>query len=282
MNMYRYAMAFFVALGLSAIAHWRTDLFSRSKIDVPLLDQPDSISALDFEWPLRFRYLGKGRQCFAFESRDGRFVLKFFDRTNLDQPWQRFLPFSFAKKEREMRRWEDKVRIYPESYRLALEKMPEETGLIVVHQGISSIRYPTIEIIDKASRHFFIDLNRVPFVLQKKGSGKLLSHLSHAQSPLEFENMIEQFLAFHMKRISLCIADGDRDIKRNYSWKGETLLYIDPARFSLEKKMKEGRRFEREWWGCTYRLRSWIAKNRPDKLEYFDRRVEQCKRKTAL
>ncbi len=248
---------------LSGVALWRTD-FSPEKIQIPLLSEEDPSPLLDFAWPKAFRYLNRGAQCFAFESEDRKYVLKFFNRDQLELS-------PFLREKNKVRRVE-KIRIYPESYRLALEKLPHETGLIAVHQGISQKRYPTVIVIDKASREFTIDLNTVPFVLQKKGNGTFLERLKGPDLP----SILDQFFAFHTKRISLRIADGDRDIKRNYSWAGDELLYIDPARFSYEENLKNPERNRLEWWKATYRLREWLVKNASEQLDAFDTKLKEA------
>lgn len=280
MRILQFGILFLLVIIVKGFVVWRTDFFSLASIQIPFLAQNDSDSLFKDTWPQTFRYLARGRQCFAFESKDGRYVLKFFDRTHLNPSWKRFL--SASHHQREMKRWADRVHIYPESYRIALEKMAEETGLLIVHQGHSSLKYPIVELVDKASRHFSIDLNTVPFVLQKKGTGKLLNRLSKAESQEELTGMIEQFLAFHSKRIGSFIADGDRDVKRNYAWNGDDLLYIDPARFSFQKNGWQPERYNREWWGATYRLRRWISKNAPERLAYFDEKVNEYKNLSLL
>jgi hypothetical protein len=264
MNVPRFFIVFLIAALLSGLALWRAD-FSINKIQIPLLCEPDPRAPLNFEWPKNFRYLNQGAQIFAFESEDGKHVLKFFNRDQLKIP-------KFLSRKNKIRR-KEKIRIYPESYRLAFENLPEETGLLAVHQGVSEERYPTVEVIDKASRKFSIDLNAVPFVLQKKGKGTLLGELDADKSKLL--TFFDQFLAFHAKRISLRIADGDRDIKRNYCWIGDQFIYIDPARFFYEEDLRNPERMQLEWWKATYRLRQWLAKYAPEQLAAFDAKVEK-------
>lgn len=243
-----------IACVLSLIAIWRTD-FSLETIEVPLLQIQDPEPRNTFIWPKKFRYLNRGAQVFAFESEDGNYVLKFFNRNQLRL--SRFLS------DKELRRRKEKIRIYPESYRLAFQMLPDETGILALHQGKASQQYPVVEVTDKASRTFQIDLNLFPFVLQKKGTGRLLDRPS-----------IDQFLAFHAKRIGYCIADGDRDIKRNYSWIGDNLLYIDPARFFYEERLKDPERRALEWWRATYRLREWLVKHAPEQVNDFDAKIQ--------
>jgi hypothetical protein len=151
--------------------------------------------------------------------------------------------------------------------------LKEETGLLAVHQGSSSILYPKVEVINKASRSFFIDLNAIPFVLQRKGTGSLMKPF--LTDPSKLPSFFDAFLSFHAKRIRCRIADGDRDIKRNYAWIGDSFLYIDPARFFYEEKLTHPECLRREWWKATHRVRRWLSQNAPDQLAPFDAKAEQ-------
>ncbi len=233
----QYFIVFTIAAFLSGLAIWRTD-FSIDKIQIPLLSERDPYALADFEWPKKFRYLNQGAQIFAFESEDGKYVLKFFNRDQLKIP-------PFMSRKNKIRRLE-KIRIYPESYRLAFDTLRRETGLLAVHQGMSSVLYPTVEVVDKASRSFFIDLNAIPFVLQKKGTGTLMKRF--LTDPSKLASFFDEFFSFHAKRIYFRIADGDRDVKRNYAWIGDEFIYIDPARFFYEEKLGNPERIRLEWW----------------------------------
>jgi hypothetical protein len=111
-------------------------------------------------------------------------------------------------------------------------------------------------------------LNTVPFVLQKKGTGALMRRFLREQTKLA--PFFDQYLSFHAKRIQSRIADGDRDVKRNYAWIGEEFIYIDPARFFYEEELQNPERIRLEWWKATYRVRRWVSQNEPGQLAAFD------------
>lgn len=252
-----------VALGLSAIALWRTDGFSPQSIQVPLLASKDPVFE-EVSIPTSFRYLSRGRQAFVFES--GDVVLKLFDINDLKKPFSARFP---RNSEKARIRWTEKLRIYPESYPLAATYLADQTGVLVVHLGISEKKFPVVKLVDKASRCFEVDLNAVPFVIQKKGSGSFYKSLKLGR----LDQMIDAYLSFHQKRIALNIADHDRDIKRNYCWNGNSLQYIDPARIFYEPRMSDPKRRKLEWWKATHRLRKWLSKHAPDRVESFDNKV---------
>jgi hypothetical protein len=256
-----------VAALLFGLLEWRSDGFSPSAICIPLLGSRDpSQEPLTFEWPREFSYLGRGKQAFAFESTDGNYVVKFFDRHRMELPW-----YHIFATQKWINRRKSKQKLYPESYRLAYAKMREETDLLHVHMGPSSEIFPTITIKDKASRRFQIDLNQVPFILQKKASIAFLDQLSHSKhNKEELRSWLDQYISINLKRISLSIANKDKHIKDNYRCEKKRLVYIDPGRYYVEQELLNPEFLKSEWNKATYELRAWIAQNVPSELVYFD------------
>jgi hypothetical protein len=260
-----------LTLSLTLLALYRTDGFDPAEIATSLVERPDPLCSSCIEWPKKFQYLGKGRQQFAFESLDGRYVLKFEQQK---KGLQRIYEASFFPTLKQRSRWEKKSSLYREAYRLAFEHLREETGVEVLHRGKSELVFPTVELCDLASGVVHVDLNQVPFVLQKKGGLSFLEALSlHKKGPL-FAKLLEEFLSFHEKRIFLQIGDGDRDLKHNYRWEGGKLLYIDPGRFFFHGAW-DVVSFEKERFNAVYRLRKWLLKEAPEWLAWFDAKVEE-------
>ncbi len=259
-------IACLVACSLAALALHRTDGFSLQRCQISLLESQDPLESIAIAWPQRFHYLARGKQVFVFASVDGQYVLKLFDQRNLQDRWYAHLPGVVHLVEERKLRWAQWQAMYPESYRLAHAMLPNETGVLLVHLGRSLVAYPTIELIDKASRSHRVDLNQTPFVLQKRGTGTLLGRLQACSGdPFKLRALLEQYLVFHAKRIGLGIADRDRDIKNNYAWDGDTLLYIDPAQFVLKSESKE-----HAWRAATTPVRKWLVRNAPSAVPWFD------------
>ena len=88
-----------------------------------------------------FYFLGKGRQCFAFASKDGKYVLK-CPRTNIYKIpfWARVLPVK-AYREKIRADKNKRQRFVFESFRLAQEELQDVTGMIAIHLGKSEQGY---------------------------------------------------------------------------------------------------------------------------------------------
>ena len=260
---------FFLAITalLLALLEWRSDGFSPNAICIPLLPTEDlPQQPLAFEWPKEFSYLGKGKQAFAFESTDKSYVLKFFDRHRMELPWYHI----FATKKWVNRR-KSKQTLYPQSYRLAYEKMREETDLLHVHMGPSQETFPIICITDKAFRRFQIDLNQIPFILQKKASLSFFDQLHLVKDKQEeLQSWIDQYISLNRKRISLLIANQDKHIKNNYRCEKGRLIYIDPGRYYINEELLNFEFLKDEWYKATYELKAWMTYNAPSEIVYLE------------
>jgi hypothetical protein len=130
-------------------------------------------------------------------------------------------------------------------------------------------------LVDSSSRSFEIDLNEVPFILQKKAESSLPELLMKAREEGTIGDLLEQFLSIHRQRISLCIADYDRDIYENYGWDGKRLIYIDPARFYREQNLADPLLCLAEWFKVTEPIRKWLLENARGELPSFDAKINQ-------
>jgi len=254
-----------------AFLSWKEPSFSE-RIQVPLLKEVDPLTSTSIVWPKTFRFLARGHQVFAFESEDEQFVLKFFDREELEDHWYDHLPFRSSKKRD--RRLKERVQVYPESYRLAFEWFRDETALLAVHQGISSVQYPKVTLVDK-SGPIEVDLNKTPFILQKKVRSSLPALLEKANREGTLSNLIDQFLEIHRQRISIQIGDYDRNIRDNYGSDGERLIYLDPARLHIDKNLLDPTICLAEWIRVTDPVRKWLKQNAAEEVGLFDIKIEQ-------
>jgi hypothetical protein len=107
---------------------------------------PDVVRPLAAQ-PLFF--LGEGKQCVAYETADGHYVLKLFKKN------------SRKKKQKQLEE-------YVAAGLIARTILPEETGLIAFVCGKQSFPLPTVTVLNKRGRIEKICLQDVPFSLQKK------------------------------------------------------------------------------------------------------------------
>lgn len=252
-----------VAIGLSSIAYVRTDGFSPSQIQATLVSKGSLPSAETTALLSQsFHYLGKGRQCFVFESQDQKYVLKFFNQKYLQTPWY---GFGENPEKRERRR-----HFYENSYRIAYSELGDQ--ILYLHLA-ATVGLPTLHLKDKASRSFSLDLNQIPFVLQKKGipfySALEEIYIKEGREGLFRE--IDTFLAQIAFRISKNIADWDQDVEHNWGYVDGTLFHLDPGRLFYDESLKEEMREKTEWTRGTRKFHKWLSLNYPEAAEYLSK-----------
>lgn len=265
-----------VAGALSSIALYRTD-FSLSKIKAPLRSDPST----PFPQELKefgsqpFSFLGKGRQSYVFVSIDGAIVLKFFNRSYMEMPWCAHLNSAAWQKIEKSKRALRK-KFYFQSYLTAEQALKNETGLLYVHLGPSQ-DLPTVHLIDRASRSFFIDLNQVPFVLQRKGDllKDSLQKFSKEKRDGVVAGIIDDLFQLVQKRVTLGISDKDHDFEHNFAYLNGKLIQIDPGRLLEGVDFTNNEIKRHEWWAGTHRLRKWLEKEYPHLVSVFDMRLAQ-------
>ncbi|HSX38889.1 MAG TPA: hypothetical protein VLE95_08750 [Chlamydiales bacterium] len=256
----------------SLFLYFQVSFFTIGMISAPLFaPSAETPSAEAFEaLSQSYFYLGKGKQAFAFTSRDGKWVLKFFNQKYF-QPGIRSL---FSEKERIKRA--KRKQFYLESYPIAQKMLSDETGIVYLHFGVSSTPLPKASVTDWWGRRHVIDLNKAPFVLQKRANPLYPSFNELSQK--ELECAIGEFLSIVASRIDKKIADGDHHVEHNYGMLGKHIIQIDPGRLYFHEHLWEREHLDHEWWSATHQLRKWLKKNHPECLISFDRQIETSRK----
>jgi len=265
----RYAWVYSICIGmcLSGIALWRGE-FSVGLISVPMQTVGHEMDAEETAQILQqpYHFLAKGRQTFVFESQDRKWVVKFFNNKYLRMPWYSFLLWDQDKeREKRERRWS----FYLHSYGLAAKYLKEQTCIVYLHDGKTS-GLPVIRVQDQTGRRFSIDLNCVPFVVQKKGD--LLCDRLSIHNKGQCTQMLNSFLELIAIRISLGIADADHDVEHNFGYMNGRVFHLDPGRLFTED-LSDPARQAHEWWSATHNLRKWLEQNAPEVLLDFDEQI---------
>ncbi|MES2272650.1 MAG: hypothetical protein V4487_00460 [Chlamydiota bacterium] len=263
-----------IAATLSWVALIRTDGFSLNLIQGSLhvsanLPIASSVLAL-LKQP--FVYLGKGRQSFVFESEDQKTVLKFFNQKYFQLPWYTHLPLpkEWQRKEKEKRAL--RKDFYLHSYTIAFEKLKEETGILYIHLAPTPAELPSIQAKDKASAIYTLELDRLAFVVQKKGtpfySALDSSYAKEGMAGLKRD--IDLWIQTISRRIDQKIADADHDVEHNWAILDGRPFHLDPGRLYYDDTLSEPGRLKQEWWAATHSFRKWLKKRYPDAVAHLD------------
>lgn len=239
-------LSILTCIGLQKFCRSKTDGFAETKIhsDMPFYKEfqtsPLSIQQLDkieqvLDQP--FYYLGKGAQCYAFESKNGQYVIKFLRLDRLcpstifsEIPLPSFL--EKYRKERLDRKFGELSRDFI-SYKTAFELLKDYTGLEYVQLNKDGPIDKKIKVYDKINVLHEIDLKQLQFMIQKKadlfyvGMQKILDNnqIETAQT------IITQLIEYLCLRSALGFYDKDPDINTNFGIYDGSMMQIDVGRF---------------------------------------------------
>lgn len=266
--MKRIGFILFVACGLCGVVHIRTDGFSLRLIEGELFAEQTDPLTEEMEKILvqPFHYLNKGRQCFVFASKDGKYVVKFFNQHFFRLPWY----VSFIKKEKAKRAL--RRNFYEQSYTIAYREFGEE--ILYLHLGPADRHLPIIQLLDKAGREHNVDLHHIPFVLQRKGSSFYagLDAIYEKEKLMGLYREIDCFLRAVAVRIEKHIADDDSDVEHNWGYVDGHIFHLDPGRLYYDEDLAESARFKIEWNRATRTFHKWLKSHYPEASVYFEKR----------
>ncbi|HAB99525.1 MAG TPA: hypothetical protein DCE71_06870 [Parachlamydiales bacterium] len=241
------------------------------------LDQ--SVSAL-LEQP--YTYLGRGHQCYAFGSEDGRYVIKLprYDRYRLSF-FLRACPFSAIRPYREMIRTdiEKRQKVLLESFRLAFEELKEETALLYLHlHKTDHFQHPLV-MKDRVGRTNRLDPNQTAFILQEKKPIMMASFQDRLQAGDRkgAEEILDAFLDVVSVRFQKGIYNKDPSFLRNFGWDKGKGIQIDIGSFyrKPDQSFQEAR--EKSFQETIAHVRNWLSEVDKEMLYTFDQKTERIK-----
>lgn len=268
-------------LSYNSIDNWqqkRTDGFTLAKItsslsfnphwvtpSLELEEQRQLAAALDQE----YTYLGAGGQCFAFVSADDKYVIKFFKFFRRKAPFYADFPMPSSLKqkvEQKVKKRQEKLERDFRSYKLAIEDLKDDTGLIFAHLNKTKNLRKDLPIIDKAGRKFTLNLDEREFIVQKKAD-LIYPHIKALMASGETEKaktLIKNLLTLLIKRSEMGIFDEDARIHRNFGCIGEEVILIDAGRLRKDPSITDPQKYMRDIHQITERFIVWLGENYPE------------------
>lgn len=213
----------------------------------------------------KFYYLSKGSQVYAFESEDHEIILKFIRQHKYKTPFWMDL-FPSLKKHL---RGESRLNKYLESYRLAYEKLADETAVIYLH--LAGEFPKKLLLVDACKREFEVDASEIVFILQKKGKvlPKEMTKLKGQKE--ELFNLLQNFLKLENKLHQKSIVDHDPHALKNSAIVEDEVIRMDLGNF---KYFHSTERSVHLFLKKIKKFRNWLVKNRPDLIKEFDAAVK--------
>ncbi len=203
----------------------------------------------------RFYLIGKGAQFFAFESEDKNSVLKLFKAHHYLPTISKRLHAFFSPSHQRRERWNNKFLETCACYELAFEKLKNETGLIALHFNKTEDQDLTVTLVD-GIKEFTVDLNELPFVLQKKAI-LLPDYLKQLSSKEEQIRAIEAIKQLFAERTKKKITDARQSLRINYGFIDGKVVQIDPGKIYHDEQLDTRAEMER----LNARVDQWVKKH---------------------
>jgi hypothetical protein len=261
----RYLLAFFIlAGGLYYFGRSPAPGFSYSQVSSTLAPQAEwAIPAPSSEekeqlqqlFSRPFKFLGEGAQAFAFESSDGKYVLKFFKMRRFTPSWQDHLCPHVVKRRLKNLKW-----VF-NGYKIGYDEFRKETGLVFIHLAKTDHLNQKVTLLDEKGREHQIDLDKTEFILQEKA--ELIFHRLeklYAQGDVaKAEKAIASVLDLVKLRIAKGYADRDKAVSNNYGFVGDKAIQLDIGRLYQGVPKKGGK--ERQLLHVKKRIDRWKREN---------------------
>ena len=223
-----------------------------------------------------FHYIGRGRQCFAFESADGKYVLK-FPRTDIYSTpfWARALPFKSYREKLEAAH-KEREEFIRESFKISFEDLKEETGLLAVHLGQTEPDLQKLTVVDAAGATHKLPLYKTSFVLQYKHPLLMRSFALALENNdrSKAEKIIDALVDVVASRAKLGILNRDRSFLRNYGFDGKKAYQIDIGSFFRTKNLSVDAVYQKSIRDSMDPVQEWLKDNEPEMLPYLNQKLD--------
>ncbi|MBI2742353.1 MAG: hypothetical protein HYX48_00350 [Chlamydiales bacterium] len=249
---YKAALFLLIFLGVERFCHWQTDGFALQKVLTRMEGgaqkkaDPVVIEALS----QKFFYLASGGSCYAFQSADGKYVLKLFKQHHLHG------------KKRE--------RVF-ESCKLAFQEFKEETGLLCVHLNRDEELKTSFTLVDKLGIAHLLFADDVQFLLQKKAE-MAYSHIDRLMAENNIEGAkraVDQILLLPAQIARKGIKDLDPNVKTNLGFIGDRAVKIDVGPFVRDARFTDERYVGKQLVKPKRQLQNWLKSHYPELYQYL-------------
>ena len=217
-----------------------------------------------------FYYLGSGGQCFAFVSKDQKYVIKLF-KHKFRKPYSLLLsmplfgPLEKLRLKNYNRALSKHKRDFT-SYKIAFDSLREETGILYAHLNKSTHLNQPLKIVDKLGIEHTISLDHIEFVIQKKAE-LAYSRIDALMEKKDFQGAraaLRSLLEVVVSRSKKGIFDEDAKIHRNFGFIGEKAVVIDVGRFRYDSSRKSPLVYGEDLKLVTGRLQEWLEISHPE------------------
>ncbi len=215
-----------------------------------------------------FTYLGKGHQCFVFQSKDERTILKFPFHSQLIPPlWMRPIPLlSDIFRTRVLHKRQNKLHKDAMSYRLAFDRLKNDTGLLFLHLNRTERTLPMVTVYDKIGVQHQLLLDHMEFIVQKKAEQlypMLDQWMERGEVDLAKQGLSE-LIALFARRFERGIEDRECVLNTNYGFLEERAMQIDIGRLRECVSILSSEEQKEMIWGIFEPLTAYLELQYPE------------------
>ena len=230
-----------------------------------------------------FTYLGKGRQFFVFASSDGNYVLKFIKCQRVDvSAFYKNMPlpeFLDQKRQMVLEAKHERIEGILASIALAAGPLAQNTGVVFAHLTTKPQIEKKVLLIDKLGFEHAVELDGVPFVLQRKAVGIIptFSELLSAQKYKQALKRFGQLVALIVSDAKAGVVDKDSGtiVRDNVAFLADRAIHVDIGTFELRENTLSRANLE-EQLSHLVPLIEWIAIKNPQLAAECEAKIERA------
>lgn len=223
----------------------------------------------------QFNWLGRGAQALAFESQDGRYVLKLFQlgrmKTASKKPFYKSW-FSKETEEVKAQRLQHREEIFTSS-KLCFEELQEETGIVYVHLNRTKDKIKGIKLVDRFGQSHRIRGDDACFVLQKKAKCVVpeLANLIDQGEIAVAKTRVDQVIDLLHTMAKKGFVDNDDALIRNNNigFTKDRAIYIDTGHLVKHSHIDVAARMKYEFNVRLDPLEKWLNWTSPEVAEHY-------------
>lgn len=216
-----------------------------------------------------FYYLGSGNHCYAFESADGMYVLKFFKQKHMKtQFFVDYLPLPakrlYYPMEKFNRRKKEREKSFL-SYKIASEKLKEETALFYLHLNKTEYLNTIVTLVDQHNHALKVDIDKMEFLIQKKATlafehlQKLLDSGKENEALACMSSLLKLIVVRHQKGIF----DRDLQFYKNFGFIDNKAIEVDIGDFKMDPSEKNPEKIRAAVAAVSLQLEDWARDHYP-------------------
>jgi len=237
-----------IFVAVERFCYYQTGTFSLHKMiyEASPPSPTSTTSSIELSQPLKF--IGAGKQFYAFETADQKYVVKFMK-------WSRRRPLPFNIQPERLQR----ANKLQKSCTLALTTLSQESNLVIPRPQDS------FTLIDKLGIRHTVPSSSTHYYVQRKASSFIDSFNSNPS-----EKLLQSFIETVSSQCKKGIVNLDPVLDRNFGVVDSHVILLDIGSFLQSPKLNSDAAIHHEIVLELLPLREWIHENHPAYLMFFD------------